>query len=226
MKLKKRLSLNSRLYLILNKYPCLKMSLVDIFRTACKAGIDLVQLRENASCDREFLEDAKAIRRLCQKSKTIFLVNNRLDIARIVDADGLHLGQSDLPLKTARKYLNKNKLIGITCRNLPEARKAEAEGADYISIGPVFPSPTKPDLEPVGLELIQKIAAKIKIPFFVIGGITHSNINEAVKYGATRFALCGAICYARDIKKAVRELKKQITQLYALNSGRRKNDTN
>ena len=202
--------LNSQLYLILDKDSCYQGKIINVFRQICKTGIDLVQLRENKAWDCNFLRDAETIRRLCKKQQIAFLVNNRLDIAKMTDADGLHLGQTDLPLNAARRILGKNKIIGISCHNLVQALEAEAQGADYISIGPVFCTKTKPDLKPINSELITVINQKIKIPFFAIGGINHSNIKKVISYGARRVALCRAICHARNAKKAALELRRLI----------------
>jgi len=130
-----------------------------------------------------------------------------LDIARVCDADGLHLGQSDLPLKQARRILGKGKIIGISCHSLTQAQKAQAQGADYISIGPIFSTLIKPDLKPINLKLIKIIDQKIKIPLFVIGGINSHNVNKVISYGAKRIALCRAICCAQNIRKAAQELR-------------------
>lgn len=206
--------MNSRLYLVLDKDTCYQGNTIDIFRQVDKSAIDLVQLRANTASDRDLLRDARIIKRLADEQGIIFLINNRLDITQIVDADGLHLGQSDLPLKAARRVLGKNKIIGMSCHNLTQALKAQAQGADYISIGPLFRTKTKPELKPINSKLIKMINKRIKIPFFVIGGINRSNINKAISFGAGRTALCRAICCARNIKKASLELRNQIkTQL-------------
>lgn len=173
-------------------------------------GIGLVQLRENAACARDFLRDAQAVKRLCQKQKVIFVINNRLDIAQIVDADGLHLGQSDLGLKSARKIFGENKVIGISCHNLSQALKAQAQGADYISVGPIFGTQTKPNLKPINSKLIKIINQRIRIPLFAIGGINRSNIRKVISYGAERVAVCRAICSARDVKNSVVNLRNLI----------------
>jgi thiamine-phosphate pyrophosphorylase len=203
---RKRLLLNSRLYLVLDKDSCWQGNAIGIFRKVNKLGIDLVQLRENAASDLDFLKDAKIIKRLCSK-RTIFLINNRADIAKLVDADGLHLGQSDLPITEARRILGENKIIGMSCHNLTQAKDAEVQGADYISIGPVFRTKIKPTLKPISLKLIMTIEQRIKIPFFAIGGIRHSNLGRVISGGAKRVALCRAICRAQDVEKATRRLR-------------------
>ncbi|MFH1339578.1 MAG: thiamine phosphate synthase [Candidatus Omnitrophota bacterium] len=210
MKSKKKSLLNSRLYLILDKNACPGRNAVKTFGRLGRGEIDIVQLRENAACDREFLKDAEIIRRLSWKHGIIYIVNNRPDIALLADADGLHLGQSDLTLEAARRLLGKNKILGVSCHNLAQALKAQSEGADYIGIGPVFKTPTKPDLVPINLNLLRAVNQKISIPSFAIGGIDKGNIKTAMSYGAKRFAVCRAICRAKNVKKAIFELRNKI----------------
>jgi len=161
---KKRLLLSSRLYLILDRNSCYPSDVISIFRRVGRIGVDLVQLRENTACDRDFLRDAKAIKRICKEKGIIFIINNRLDIAQLAGADGLHLGQTDLPLKEVRKIFGKNRIVGVSCHNLTEALKAQSEGADYIGIGPIFSTTIKPNLKPIKLSSIKLINQKIKIP--------------------------------------------------------------
>lgn len=217
-KSKKKLLVNCRLYLILDKRSSPQNNAAGLFRRLNKTGIDMVQLREKAVCDSDFLKDAEVIKRLCQNRGIIFLINNRLDIAQIINADGLHLGQSDLPLTSARKILGKNKIIGVSCRNLTHALKAQDQGANYISVGPIFATPLKPGLTPVSSKVIKSINKQIKIPVFAVGGINRSNIKKIVSFNMDRIALCRAICRAGNIKKTIRELKNLI------DSGKNKND--
>jgi thiamine-phosphate pyrophosphorylase len=156
------------------------------------------------------MRDAKVIKQLANQRGIVFIVNNRLDIAQLVGADGLHLGQSDLPLKPARRILGKDKLIGISCHNLSQALNAQSQGADYISIGPLFCTKTKPGLKPINPKLIKMISQRVRIPYFVIGGLNYSNINKAISYGARRIALCRAICRAGNIKKTSLNLRRRI----------------
>jgi thiamine-phosphate pyrophosphorylase len=209
-KLKKRQLANSRLYLILDKDYCHQGNVVGIIKQISKKAVDLVQLRQEATRDRDFLIDAKIIKQVCLKKGIVFLINNRLDIAKIIDADGVHLGQSDLPLSAVRDILGENKIIGITCRNLTQALKAESQGADYISIGPIFRTQIKPKLNPINFKLVNTIHQRIKIPIFVIGGINHSNIKKVKFSGAKRFAICRAICCAKNAKKASYDLRNLI----------------
>lgn len=212
MSWKKGLLLDSLLYLVLDKDICPKGKIDNVLSQAGKSGINLLQLRENNADDEEFLKDAASVSKACKKQGLVFLVNNRLDIALVVDADGVHLGQSDLPVTEARKILGKNKIIGLTCRNLIQAQKAEAQGADYISIGPIFSTPIKPDLKPIKKELIGVINRKLSIPVFGIGGINATNIKQAFFYGVKRFAVSRAICQSKCVKQAVCNLRCEISK--------------
>jgi len=208
---KERLLLNSRLYLVLDKDSCPRGNVAFVIRKLGKGIIDLVQLRETRAHDRGFLKDAEIVRNLCHKKGIIFLVNNRLDIAKLVNADGLHLGQSDLPLKIAIKFLGKDKIIGISCHNLNQALRAQEEGANYISIGPIFSTKTKPELKPIGIKILNILKRKIKIPFFLIGGINQVNIKRVISFGAERVCVCRAICSAEEPWYAAIKLKKQFS---------------
>lgn len=199
--------LNSRLYLILDKASCGGRNLIHILSQAVSAGIGIIQLRENASTDRNFLKDALIIRRLTRTLGLIYIINNRADIALLCAADGLHLGQSDLPPASARKIIGENKIIGVSCRNLSQAMQAQSQGADYIGIGPVFNTSTKPNLKPIDFSKLGIITRKINIPVFAIGGINKTSIKPLIASGVERFALCRAICRAKSVRKAVKELQ-------------------
>ena len=133
-----------------------------------------------------------------------------MDIAKIVNSDGLHLGQDDLSVGIARRILGKDKIIGLSCHSLKQAQKAVSLGIDYISIGPVFATTTKPEYKPVGLILIKKAKDKIRIPFFAIGSINESNIEKSRASGAKRFAVCRAVCKAKDPALVTQRLSEAI----------------
>ena len=168
---------------------------------------DVIQLRVANKSDKEFLSIATKIRKLARDSKIPLIINNRPDIALAIGAEGVHLGQDDLPIESVKK-IAPQKLIGKSTHNLKEALKATKEGADYISIGPIFHSPTKPNLSPIGLNLIPQIKEKIKIPLIAIGGINLSNIKQVIKSGAERVAICSAISEAKDPKAITKEFKR------------------
>lgn len=203
MKSKKELLKKSRLYLIIDKKTCGQKGLLEAATKIKNLAPDIIQLRDKISAKAAILKDAYSLRQLLAKSKTLFIINDYLDIARITDADGIHLGQEDCSIKLARKILGKDKIIGLSCHSLKQAIEAQKQGADYIGIGPIFKTPTKPATSPIGLKIIRKIGRKLKIPFFAIGGIDKNNIKKVVAFGAKRVAVTRAADQARDIKPVI-----------------------
>jgi len=199
---------NHALYIILDKQTLAKKNLLKISRKIIRARPDLVQLRDKAGLGKGILKTALKLKKLCRANKVKLLMNDRLDLALLAGCDGVHLGQDDIPIKIARKFLGKNKIIGISCHSLSQALKAQSGGADYISIGPVFTTPTKPEYRPVGLQLVSRAKNKIRIPFFVIGDIKLSNLKTLLKSGAGNVAVCREVCLAKQPAVAIRTLKK------------------
>ncbi|MCK4858969.1 MAG: thiamine phosphate synthase [Candidatus Omnitrophica bacterium] len=208
MKLKRGLGKEFRLYVLVNYSPNHREEKVLRFaQDIIEAGADVVQLRTEKKTDKEFLSIASKIKEWTHKAGISFIVNNRPDIALAVDAEGVHLGQNDLPIDCVRKIISQ-KIVGKSAHNIIEAIEAEREGADYIGIGPVFPSSTKPNLFPTGLSLIQEVKEKTALPFTAIGGINLSNIKEVIKAGAKSVAVCSAIKEAENPRAVVKEFKR------------------
>jgi len=199
----------SRLYCIIDKKVCARIckDLKGFILKIRKAGINLIQYRDKESRKEDVLKNARLISRALSGSKILFIINDYLDIAQIASADGVHLGQGDISLEAARRILGKDKIIGISTHTLGQAEKAANAGADYISVGPVYRTATKPQYRPVGLRLIKKTSAKIKTPFFAIGGINAGNLREVSTFGGKRIAVCRAICKAADPAKTVKNFK-------------------
>jgi len=208
MKLKKRRLKESHLYVIIDKKISGKRSIFSIANKIKTQGADIIQLRDKGSEKETIIRDALGLRRLLLNTQNLFIINDYLDVAKIVDSDGIHLGQDDASIGIARRILGKDKIIGVSCHNLKQAIQAQNRGADYISIGPIYPSLTKPEYRSIGLDLIKKLKGKIKIPFFVIGGINQDNINEILLFGAKRIALCRAILQAKNISSSVKAFSK------------------
>ena len=209
---KKRLLRKSRLYVIIDKNTVKNKGPIAGIANKIKASrVDILQYRNKKSEKRIILQEAQALSRLFANNKTIFIINDYVDIAKIIGSDGIHIGQGDISIETVRRILGKDKIIGVSCHSLKQAIKAQNQGADYVSIGPIFPTPTKPEYKAVGLKLIKKIKGKLKIPFFAIGGINKNNINEILAEGAEGVAICRAVCQNKDIKSAVKNLKTALT---------------
>lgn len=210
MKSKNKLLRKSRLYAILDREILGSRSLLHAADIIKGKYCNIIQFRDKVSDKESVLEKAFALRRLLLKSAALLIINDYLDIAKIIDSDGIHLGQDDVPIEIARKILGEDKVIGISCHSLRQALLAQDCGADYVSLGPAFATFTKPEYKPVGLGLIRKFEKKIKIPFFVIGGINLTNINRVVSKGAVRVAVCSAICQAKNIAQTIRNFKNQL----------------
>lgn len=219
MRSKKKLLKNSRLYAVIDKEVSGKRAL-SITKKIKDLGIDIIQFRDKISDKETILKDAGYLRKLLIDTKSIFIINDYLDIAKLLDCDGVHLGQDDLPptcgvqvrglpIEIARELLGPDKIIGISCHNLKQALNAQNRGADYISIGPVFRTLIKAEYKPLGLDLLKEISKKIKIPLFAIGGINENNINKVISSGVKRVAICRAICKARNITLTVKYFLKQ-----------------
>lgn len=194
MNIKKYLLDKRKLYLVTNSDAFNSDDeFLDRVALAIKCGVDIIQLREKSRPAKEIIELGYKIRELASNFNTLFIVNDRIDIAKIVKADGVHLGQDDISLKTAREILGDKFIIGISTHCPDDAIKAQEGGADYIGVGPVFKTPTKPGRIPVGLEYVKWASQNIQIPFFAIGSIEPDNIEEVTKAGASRVAVVRAI---------------------------------
>lgn len=183
---------------------------MEIADQAISGGVDILQLRAKGWQDRQILQVGQRIKSLTQKSKTLFVLNDRADLARIIDADGVHLGQQDLPIKDARSILGKNKIIGISTHSISQIQESENESPDYIAIGPIFPTATKPDATALTPQILSQIRNKVKFPFVAVGGISARNLDQVLKTGAKRVAVCRAITEAQNVFDAISEFKQRL----------------
>jgi thiamine-phosphate pyrophosphorylase len=200
----------AQLYLLVTGSQC-KSALDWTIQEAADGGVGIVQLREKELDDRRLLERARQVRRWTRKAGVLFVMNDRPDIARLVEADGVHLGQEDLQVKEARRILGPDTLIGVSTHNLQQVRQAVLDGASYIGVGPAFPSTTKTFEHLAGLEFVRAALAETTLPAFVIGGVNRDTIAEVVQAGARRIALSAAICQADEPRAAAAELVRQLT---------------
>lgn len=173
----------------------------DFVRDVLDAGVRVVQLREKDK-DRA-RKIGRRIRSMVKKKGALLIINDWVDVAKEIDADGVHLGQGDTPIREARVILGDDKIIGKSTHSLKEALEAQREGADYVGIGPIYPTSTK-DYKPIGVDVIKQLKGKLKIPFVAIGGINKDNIDEVVQAGATNVAMISALTEAADLKETVK----------------------
>ena len=175
-------------------------------REAAAGGAGMIQLREKELSDRELLERAQEVRRWTREAGVLLVVNDRPDVARVVGADGVHLGQDDLPVKEARRVLGPDALVGVSTHNVEQLRRAVLDGASYLGVGPAFPSRTKHFSELAGLEFVQSASAETALPAFVIGGVHLDTVGAAAAAGARRVAVSEAVCRAADPRAAAAAL--------------------
>jgi thiamine-phosphate pyrophosphorylase len=194
----------SGLYIILDPSICPARSLVEVLTSAAEAGASLFQYRNKTASMKEAYVEALALRQTAAKAGVLFIVNDRCDLALAVDADGVHLGQGDLPLDLARKVMGPDKLIGISTHNPDQVREATAGKPDYLGFGPIFKPGSKQDHDPVvGLEGLRVIRRLTSLPVFAIGGIQIEQSGEVMRAGANGVAIISAILKAPDISHAV-----------------------
>jgi len=174
---------------------------------AVEAGAPLVQLRDKLLPDRDFYQVALAIRDITRRAGALLIVNDRVDIGVAADADGVHVGQTDMPASAVRRLIGPDLILGVSAGSLDEALRAEADGADYIGFSPVFSTATKEDAgKPTGLELLEEVSSAVHVPIVAIGGINEDNIRAVVEAGAYGAAVVSAIVCAQDMRAAVRRL--------------------
>ena len=201
------MDINYKLYLITDRSFLNGRSLKDCVEAAIKGGVTLVQVREKDASTREFYKIAKEVKEITSKYNIPLLINDRIDIALAIDAEGVHLGQSDMPIKLARKILGEDKIIGISANTLEEALEAQKAGADYLGIGPVFYTGTKKDIdEPIGIHGLKEITENIRIPSVAIGGINKENAKSVLETGVNGISVISAILRSENIEKASIEL--------------------
>ena len=203
----------SGLYAIIDTQYLGSRSCDDLTQQVLEGGAKIVQLRHKDKPERKLLNTAKNMKTLCSEYDALFIMNDRLDIALAADADGLHIGQDDMPLRDARRLLPLDKIIGCSVDNIEQANEAEAAGADYIAFGAIFPTQSKNDIETVGLKALAEIKKATGLPLVAIGGINAKNAPDAITAGADSVAVISAIMQAESPKEAtMRIISKLETQ--------------
>lgn len=207
---------NHALYLITDR-TISNLSLKKIVRQALSAGIKIIQIREKNLSKKELYTEIVSLKPLFARHRALLIVNDYVDIAYIINADGVHLGQKDMPIKETRKILGDNKIIGISTHSLKQALDAQGAGADYIGFGPIFKTTTKNAGHPKGVNALVEVKKHIKIPVIAIGGITVENVPEVFRAGADAVAVISGILTG-DIKTNTEKFLSEIKKL-SMNSG-------
>lgn len=181
---------------------------ITVATAALDGGATVIQLRDKTACTRLLIEEGLALRRLTRERGALFIVNDRIDVALAVEADGAHVGQDDMPVAAARRILGPLRILGVSAATMAEAEEAVRDGADYLGVGPIFPSRGKPDAGPAtGTGLITELASRFAIPVVAIGGISSQNAAEVIQAGAGGIAVITAVVSAVDIAEAARTLR-------------------
>ena len=205
-----------RLYLVTDRNCLQQQSLEQAVEQAILGGVTLVQLREKAIASKEFYERALRIKAICHRYNVPLLINDRVDIALAVEADGVHIGQSDLPCGVVRQILGKDKIIGVSARTVQQAIQAQADGADYLGVGAMFATSTKQDAQTVTIASLTQIRQAVTLPIVAIGGINHTTLpalQQALQAADTSIdgvAVVSAILGQKDVKLASQQLKEVI----------------
>ncbi|MFS8784145.1 thiamine phosphate synthase [Synechococcus sp. R5-13] len=204
--------LAAHLYLVTSPVP----HWLEVVEKSLRGGVTLVQYRRKNLPDGEMLRDLKQLRQLCNRYQALMIVNDRVDLALVSQADGVHLGQTDLPVAQARHLLGSQRLIGLSTTNAEELAQALNSDVDYIGVGPVYPTPTKAEKPPAGLEYVRLAAEKAHLPWFAIGGIDPHNLPEVRRAGATRVAVVRALMEAADPTQTARTMLAELQGIPAL----------
>ena len=201
------------LYAVTDRHWLGKRSLKEVVKESLDGGVTFVQLREKTLEDDKFLEEAKELKQLCKEYKVPFVINDNVDIAIAMDADGVHVGQSDMEAGNVREKLGPDKIIGVSAQTVEQAVLAEQRGADYLGVGAVFPTGSKDDAVEVSHETLKAICEAVSIPVIAIGGISVGNVKELAGSGIVGIAVISAIYAAKDIKKAAEDLKAETARV-------------
>ena len=200
----------SGLYVIIDTQALRGRSHLEVARQAIRGGAKVIQLRDKMHSKRELLPIAQELMNLCAEQDVLFIMNDYLDVALAVDADGLHVGQDDLPVKVARRLLPSDKILGCSVRTEDKATIAQADGADYIAVGAMYPSPSKEMAEVVGPERLKQIREAVNLPIAAIGGINKDNLSAVLAAGADALAVISAVLGDEDVEGATRQMVKII----------------
>ena len=180
---------------------------LEVLTEALRGGASVIQLRDKEATDEALIEIGRSLRKVCDRFNALFIVNERIEVARAVGADGLHIGQDDISISEARRRMGRDKLLGVSTHSLTQAQKAVWEGANYIGVGPIFKTPTKPDYPAVGTELIRQVRENLEIPWVAIGGIDLSNARNVLAAGAHSLAVVRGVVAEEDVTHAAQKFK-------------------
>jgi thiamine-phosphate pyrophosphorylase len=204
------MTLPTPLYVILDRGAAGDGDLAPVLEAVLAGGCRVVQLRDKTMPLHDLYPVAEALRRRCREAGCLFIVNDRVDLALALEADGLHVGQDDLPAPVARRLLRPGMILGVSTHDESQARRARDDGADYVAVGSMYLTGSKPGFRLVGPELLRRVRPEIRVPLVAIGGITVDNVAEVIRAGADAVAVISAVCAASDPAAATRRFLETI----------------
>lgn len=204
---------NLLLYAVTDRHWLDGRTLLDVVKESLDGGVTMLQLREKTLEEGRFLEEARELQALCRERHVPFIVNDNVDIAKAMDADGIHVGQSDMEALDVRAKLGPDKIIGVSAHTVEEALLAERHGADYLGVGAVFPTGSKDDADEVSYETLKAICDAVSIPVVAIGGVSQANVAQLAGSGICGVAVISAIYAQKDIKAAAADLKTAVEEM-------------
>lgn len=213
-----------QLYAITDSHWLNGRTLYSVVKESLEGGITFLQLREKELDEEHFLEEARELQKLCREYQVPFVINDNVDIAAAINADGVHVGQSDMEAGDVRAKLGPDKIIGVTAKTVEQAVLAQERGADYLGVGAVFHTDSKADAKEISFDTLKDICKAVSIPVIAIGGITEENVRELAGSGICGIAVISAIYAQRDIKKAAENLKNETCRMLAAEITEEKNN--
>ena len=213
-----------QLYAITDSHWLNGRTLYSVVKESLEGGITFLQLREKELDEEHFLEEARELQKLCREYQVPFVINDNVDIAAAINADGVHVGQSDMEAGDVRAKLGPDKIIGVTAKTVEQAVLAQERGADYLGVGAVFHTDSKADAKEISFDTLKDICKAVSIPVIAIGGITEENVRELAGSGICGIAVISAIYAQRDIKKAAEGLKNETCRMLAAEITEEKNN--
>ena len=213
-----------QLYAITDSHWLNGRTLYSVVKESLEGGVTFLQLREKELDEEHFLEEARELQKLCREYQVPFVINDNVDIAAAINADGVHVGQSDMEAGDVRAKLGPNKIIGVTAKTVEQAVLAQERGADYLGVGAVFHTDSKADAKEISFDTLKDICKAVSIPVIAIGGITEENVRELAGSGICGIAVISAIYAQRDIKKAAENLKNETCRMLAAEITEEKNN--
>lgn len=215
---------NLQLYAITDSHWLNGRTLYSVVKESLEGGVTFLQLREKELDEEHFLEEARELQKLCREYQVPFVINDNVDIAAAINADGVHVGQSDMEAGDVRAKLGPDKIIGVTAKTVEQAVLAQDRGADYLGVGAVFHTDSKADAKEISFDTLKDICKAVSIPVIAIGGITEENVRELAGSGICGIAVISAIYAQRDIKKAAEGLKNETCRMLAAEITEEKNN--